>query len=172
MAKIYPDVHSFVGGLLTAKLEGRVDYSKYGVGCRVLENFIVTPTGGIYKRPGLRFVAKAKANGCRLVPFDFNGTESQSYILELGNGYIRFFTRGGQLMNGSTPLEISVPALIGVDLTKLRYVQSADVIYFAHPKMQPWRLERLSATSWAYQALSFITNTTSSSGTLPWAADN
>ena len=172
MAKIYPDVHSFVGGLLTAKLEGRVDYSKYGVGCRDLKNFIVTPTGGIYKRPGLRFVAKAKANGCRLVPFDFNGTESQSYVLEIGNGYIRFFTRGGQLLHGNAPLEIDVPALADVDLSKLRYVQSADVIYFAHPKMQPWRLERLSATSWAYQALSFITNTTSSSGALPWAADN
>ncbi|MDY0258507.1 MAG: hypothetical protein RBR41_02425 [Desulfovibrio sp.] len=167
--KIYPDVHSFVGGLLTAKLEGRVDYSKYGVGCRVLENFIVTPTGGIYKRPGLRFVSKAKANGCRLIPFDFNGTDSQSYVLEIGDGYIRFFTRGGQLMSGNAPMELAVGALNGVDVTKLRYVQSADVIYFAHPDMQPWRLERLSATSWAYQGLSFITNSTEP---LPFAAGN
>lgn len=169
MAKIYPDVHSFIGGLLSAKLEGRVDYSKYGVGCRVLENFIVTPTGGIYKRPGLRFVARAKANGCRLIPFDFNSTEKQSYVLEVGDGYIRFFTRGGQLMNGSVPLELAVPALSGVDVTKLRYVQSADTIYFAHPQMQPWRLERLGATSWAYQGLSFQTN---NKEPLPFGAGN
>lgn len=170
MAKIFPDVHSFVGGLLTAELEGRVDYSKYGVGCRVLENFIVTPTGGIYKRPGLRFVAKAKTKNVRLVPFDFNGTESQSYVLEIGSGYIRFFTRGGQLIDGNDdPIELTVSQLEGVDLSKLRYVQSADCIYFAHPKMQPWRLERLSATSWAYQGMSFIQN---ESEPLPWGTDN
>lgn len=163
MAKIYPDTLSFIGGLLTTRLEGRVDYAKYGVGCRVLENFVVTPTGGIYKRPGLRFVAKAKARDVRLIPFDFNGTESQSYVLEMSSGCIRFFTRGGQLVHADgehmgEPLELAVAALEGVDLTKLRYVQSADVIYFAHPQMQPWRLERLSATSWAYQAMSFIQN--------------
>jgi hypothetical protein len=158
MARMHPDVHSFVGGLLSPKLEGRVDYSKYGVGCRVLENFIATPTGGIYKRPGLRFVAKAKQNNVRLVPFDFNGSERQSYILEIGDGYIRFFTRGGQLVGGDgKPLELPVSALTGMDLTKLSYVQSADVIYFAHPQMQPWRLERLSATNWAYQGMSFRT---------------
>lgn len=157
MAIVYPDIHSFIGGLLTPKLEGRVDYAKYGVGCRVLKNFIVAPTGGIFRRPGFHFVAKAKMNNVRLIPFDFNGTESQSYVLELGDGYIRFFARGGQVVSGgSTPLELVVPQLVGMDLSKLNYVQSADVIYFAHTKMQPWRLERLSATSWAYQAMSFL----------------
>lgn len=165
--KIYPDIHSFIGGLLTPKLEGRVDYAKYGVGCRILENFIVTPTGGAYKRPGLHFVAKAKMNNVRLVPFDFNGTESQSYILEIGDGYIRFFSRQGQVVGSdNTPLELVVPQLVRIDLTLLNYVQSADVIYFAHPKMQPWRLERLSATSWAYQAMSFIDEDTEAQTTL------
>lgn len=167
MAKIYPDIHSFVGGLLTAKLEGRVDFAKYGVGCRTLKNFIVTPTGGIYKRPGLRFVAKAKSNNVRLIPFDFNGTEKQSYVLEVGNGYIRFYSRGGQVVSGSTPLELSVSDLSGKDLSKLSYVQSADMIYFAHPQMQPWRLERNSATSWTYQPLSFISNRKEP---LPWTS--
>ena len=87
MSKIYPTIHSFTGGLLSPKLEGRVDFAKYNVGCRVLENFIVTPTGGIYKRPGTRFVGKAKQRNVRLIPFDFNGTERQSYVLEVGDGY-------------------------------------------------------------------------------------
>ena len=165
--KIYPDVTSFIGGLLTPKLEGRIDYAKCGVGCRVLENFIVTPTGGIYKRPGFRFVAKAKTNNVRLVPFDFNGTESQSYVLEVGSGYIRFFSRSGQVVGSDDePLEIVIPQLLNVDLSLLNYVQSADVIYFAHPKMQPWRLERLSATGWAYQPMSFIDGDTEASAVL------
>jgi hypothetical protein len=156
MPKIYPEIHSFTGGMLSPRLEGRIDFAKYGIGCRVLENFIVTPTGGIYKRPGTRFVARAKQKGVRLVPFDFNGTERQSYVLEFGNGYVRFFTRGGQLMLDGAPFELPCPALAGIDLTDLQYVQSADVIYFAHPKMKPWRLERLANTSWAYQPLEFL----------------
>lgn len=168
--KIYPDIHSFIGGILTPKLEGRVDYNKYGVGCRVLNNFIVTPTGGIYKRPGLRFIAPAKTNNIRLIPFDFNSTESQSYVLEVGQGYIRFFTREGQAFNvGGTPLELAIPQLNGIDLSLLDYTQSADVIYFAHPKMQPWRLERLSALSWAYQPMQFLSGPEQ---ILPFAPDN
>ena len=169
--KIYPDVNSFIGGLLTPKLEGKVDYAKYGVGCRILENFIVTPTGGIYKRPGTHFVAKAKTNNVRLIPFDFNGTESQSYVLEIGSGYIRFFSRQGQVVNASNqPLELLIPQLTDMDLTRLNYTQSADVIYFAHPYMQPWRLERLSATSWAYQPMTFLQGTGAES--LPFSATN
>lgn len=170
MSRIYPDVRAFVGGILSRRMEGRVDFAKYGVGCRVLENMIVTPTGGAYKRPGFRFAARAKQNtGVRLVPFDFNGTESQSYVIELGNGYARFFTRGGQLMNGDAPFELPVPLLAGLDLSLLNYVQSADVIYFAHPQMRPFRLERHGALSWACQPLSFLTD---AAWPLPFAAGN
>ena len=159
MAKVRPCVLSFVGGLISPRLEGRVDLAKYGVGCRELTNAIVTPTGGVYKRPGTRFVARAKGPGVRLVPFDFNGTESQSYVLEVGSGYIRFFSRGGQVTGaGGAPLELAVPALAGLDLTRLRYVQSADCLYFAHPNLPPARLERLSATSWAWQPMRFLTS--------------
>jgi len=158
--KVYPDIHSFIGGLLTPKLEGRIDYSKYGVGCRVLENFIITPTGGAYKRPGLHHVAPAAQTVVRLIPFDFNSTEKQSYVLEIGSsgttGYIRFFTQHGQVVDANNnPIQLDIPALAGKDVSKLSYVQSADTVYFAHPQMYPWRLERYSATSWAYQRLAF-----------------
>ena len=114
MAKVRPAVLSFIGGLISPRLEGRVDLAKYGVGCRELVNAVVTPTGGVYKRPGTRFVARAKGRGVRLVPFDFNGTESQSYVLEVGSGYIRFFSRGGQVAGADgAPLELAVPALAG-----------------------------------------------------------
>ena len=154
MGKTHPVVLSFIGGIISPRLEGRVDLAKYGVGCRELTNAVVTPTGGVYKRPGTRFVARAKGNGVRLVPFDFNGTESQSYVLEVGSGYIRFFSRGGQVVDGKgAPLELAVPALEGLDLGRLRFVQSADCLYFAHPDLPPARLERLSATSWAWQPM-------------------
>ncbi|MDR2820961.1 MAG: hypothetical protein LBB60_10600 [Desulfovibrio sp.] len=173
MPKIFPDLHSFIGGLLSPTLEGRVDFAKYGVGLRICRNFIVPPTGGIYKRPGMRFVAHSKqSSGIRLVPFDFNGTEKQSYILELGNtGYVRFFSQNGQVVDGAgNPLELPCPLLNGLDLTKLNYVQSADVIYFAHPLMQTWKLERLSATSWAYQPMSFLQS--AAPDNLPWTEGN
>jgi hypothetical protein len=165
---IYPDVHAFVGGILSPRLEGRVDFNKYGMGCRELENMIATPTGGVYKRPGLRMVGKTKqATGVRLIPFDFNGTERQSYVIELGNGdgttdgtgYARFFTQNSQLYADGVPFELPVSAITGLDLSLLSYVQSADVIYFTHPLMQPSRLERHAALTWAWVPLEFMQNT-------------
>lgn len=166
------EVTSFISGLLSPKLEGRTDFPKYTNGCRVLENFIVTPTGGAYKRPGTHFVAKAKTNNVRLIPFDFNGSETQGYVLEIGQGYIRFFTKEGQAVVGDDqrPLELTVTQLAGKDLTLLNYVQSADVIYFAHPLMQTWRLERLGATNWAYQGMTFLSGT--GNELLPFGTNN
>ena len=56
-----------------------------------MENMTVFPQGGSERRYGSRFVCEVKnsANTTRLVPFEFN--IEQSYILEFGNLYIRFY---------------------------------------------------------------------------------
>lgn len=100
-----PIINAFTGGELSPHLDGRTDHEKYYTGCRRLENFIPRPHGSVCKRSGTRFIALAGAQGsaARLVSFDFNGTESQSYVIEMGDGFLRFFTGGGVVLKADAP---------------------------------------------------------------------
>lgn len=89
--KPYRLLNSFSGGKLGELLNPREDLSKYHSGCSVMENVFPLPQGGAQKRPGTVYVAESKNNTkIRLIPFEYS-TE-QSYIIELGNQYMRFFT--------------------------------------------------------------------------------
>jgi hypothetical protein len=48
------------GGEMSPLIDCRSDLEKYSSGCRKLENFIPRVYGSIERRPGLRFVHKAK----------------------------------------------------------------------------------------------------------------
>lgn len=97
MARVHPFQTNFTAGELTPKLAGQVDFKKYNNGVEVMENLTVFPQGGCQRRNGSRFVAEVKDSSTtvRLIPFEFSIT--QSYCLELGNNYIRFFKDNGQI---------------------------------------------------------------------------
>ena len=82
-------------------MEGRTDFAKYFNGASNIENFVVLPHGPITRRPGTYFVSEIKTSSAktRLIPFTFS-TE-QTYILEFGNLYIRFFKDDGQITEGN-----------------------------------------------------------------------
>ena len=98
MARVHPIQTNFTAGELTPKLAGQVDFKKYNNGVEILENMTVFPQGGASRRHGSRFVCEVKnsANATRLIPFEFNIT--QSYCLEFGDQYIRFFKDNGQIV--------------------------------------------------------------------------
>ncbi len=92
---------NFTAGELSPRLDGRTDLGKYFNGSKVLENMVVHPHGGASRRPGTKFVHEIKTSSAqtRLIPFEFSTT--QTYILELGNLYIRFFKDGGIITEGN-----------------------------------------------------------------------
>lgn len=89
---------TFNAGELSPLMDGRVDVAKYNNGARVVENFIPSVQGPAVRRPGFRYVAEVKTSSQQtwLAKFEFNNT--QSFILEFGNYYIRFFTNHGQVV--------------------------------------------------------------------------
>ena len=96
----YRVINSFNAGALSELLVAREDLSKYHSGCTVMENMLPIPQGGAQKRPGTVYVAESKNNTkIRLLPFEFS-TE-QSYVIELGNQYARFYTDGAQILGGA-----------------------------------------------------------------------
>ena len=92
---------SFAGGEISPEMFGRIDDAKYQTGASVMRNFIALPQGAAENRPGFAFVREVKdSNGAtRLIPFTYSTT--QTMVIELGGGYMRFHTQGATLTPGS-----------------------------------------------------------------------
>lgn len=155
MPRARPITTSFNGGELSPLLDGRVDQDKYFTGCKTLVNFIPTVQGPARRRGGTRHAGVVKDSAKRTWLADFVFSLGQSYVLEFGDLYVRFWTNRGQLLSGLTPYEIVSPYteadLITAEGTfALRTLQSGDVMWIVHAegKYPPYRLSRLGATNW------------------------
>ena len=166
---------SFVSGEFSPKMDGRTDFEKYSSGAKTLENFLVHPQGAATRRVGTQFIAEVKSSAAktRLIPFEFSTT--QTYILEFGNTYIRFFKDKGQILSGGSAYEISSPYLTA-ELFDIKFAQSADVMYITHPNHEVMKLSRTGHTSWTLAQVDFTdgpylaTNTTATTLTPAQAA--
>ena len=106
---------SFVSGEFSAKLDGRTDFEKYSSGCKTLENMLVHPQGAATRRVGTQFISEVKDSSAktRLIPIEYSTT--QTYMLEFGNLYIRFFKDKGQITEGNktiTGITAANPAVV------------------------------------------------------------
>lgn len=146
---------SFSAGEMAPSTSARVDLNRYFTGLRTCRNFMIMPEGGARNRSGYRFLAETKfsARVSRLIPFQFS-TE-QTYALEFGHLYIRFYTGGGQLLSGLAAYEVATPYQ-EQDLFELNFTQSADVLTIVHPSYPPAELKRLGATNWTISNISFM----------------
>src|SRR6056300_1628224 len=145
---------SFVSGEFSPKMDGRTDFEKYSSGAKTLENFLVHPQGAATRRVGTQFIAEVKSSAAktRLIPFEFSTT--QTYILEFGNNYIRFFKDKGQILSGGSAYEISTPYLTA-ELFDIKFAQSADVMYICHPSHPVQKLSRTGHTAWTLTDVDF-----------------
>ena len=154
MARVAVQLTNFTGGELSPRLDGRNDLQKYPTGCKTLENMIVFPHGSAARRSGSQFVAEVKDSSkeTRLVPFEFSTT--QTYMLEFGDQYIRFYKDNSQILSGGSAYEIASPYL-EAELFDIKYAQSADVMYLCHPNHPVKKLARTGHTSWTLTSVEF-----------------
>jgi hypothetical protein len=154
MARVAVQLTNFTGGELSPRLDGRNDLTKYASGCKTLENMIVYPHGSAARRPGTQFVAEVKdsTKKTRLIPFEFSTT--QTYMLEFGDQYIRFYKDNGVILSGGSPYEIVSPYL-EAELFEIKFAQSADVMYICHPNHAVRKLSRTGHTAWTLTEVNF-----------------
>lgn len=147
MARVAVELTNFTGGELSPRLDGRNDLTKYNSGCKTLENMIVYPHGSASRRSGTQFVAEVKdsTKKTRLISFEFSTI--QTYILEFGDQYIRFYKDNGVILSDGSPYEISSPYL-EAELFDIKFAQSADTMYICHPNHNPRKLTRTGHTNW------------------------
>lgn len=146
MGRATPIWQNFNSGELSPTLDSRTDNAKYMSGMSVCENFVPIIQGPLTRRPGSWFIEALKpGNISRNIRFSYS--IDTNYVLEFGDGYIRFWRDRALLLDGGLPYEIVSP-FTTADLFKLRYVQSADVIYFASGRIALQKLTRLADTNW------------------------
>lgn len=92
---------NFSGGELTPELHGNTGLEQYRKGAKTLKNCVVRKIGGFYNRSGTEFIAEVNdsAKTIKFIPFIFSDT--QTYVLEFGDQYMRVHKNGVQLKNAS-----------------------------------------------------------------------
>jgi hypothetical protein len=109
---------NFSKGEFAPELQGRIDVAMYQAGAARLRNVIIKKYGGVEKRPGTRIVAEVfdATKPVRLLPFQFS--IEQTYVLEMGQGYMRPAALGGMVIEDkltiqaatrTNPLQITAP---------------------------------------------------------------
>lgn len=161
MGRGVPEMLSFSGGEWSPLLYGRTDQERYSSANLEMSNFLPTLEGPAIRRGGTPFVAETKNNGVAwLSRFVFNN--AQSYILEWGTNYLRFYVNRGQLQFDGMPYEIVTPWHVS-ELTTLEgtfalnFEQANDVLYISHTNKayRPYTLSRLGATNWSLVPFQF-----------------
>lgn len=146
---------NFNGGELSPSLIGRVQEPRYKESLATCLNYLPVLQGWLDRRPGTYFVKEVKDSSkfTRIRRFKFSNT--QAYILEFGDKYVRIYTNHGQLLDGgNNPVEVVTPYATA-DLTQLNFEQSADVLYITCGAYPPAKLMRLGATTWQYRVIKF-----------------
>ena len=169
MARVHPIFANFTSGELSPLLYGRVDFDKYLSGVRQMENLTVHPHGPASRRAGTRFVAEVKDSTRRtyVIPFEFN-TE-QAYVIEFGHLYMRFYKDGGQIESSPGVPAEAAHIYTEDQLSEVKFIQSADTMYFFHVAVAPQKLVRTSHTAWTVKQVRFLPPATYESGFKPAA---
>lgn len=153
---------SFNAGEWAPSLNARVDLQKYHSGAALLRNFFVDYRGGATARAGTKYICTTKNTGTiRLITFQASFTIS--YILEFGDGYIRFVSNGAQVLSAGVPYEIVSP-YTAAELAALKFTQNVSNMVICHPNHPPYQLTLIAATNWTLTAITFGSTATTPTG--------
>lgn len=91
---------SFAKGEISPELWGHVDLQSYHVAASTLRNMFVSYKGGAFSRAGTRYAGTSMQTLVqpppRIINWAFNNT--QGYVLEFGDNYVRIYYRGGRVV--------------------------------------------------------------------------
>lgn len=89
---------SLNGGELSPEMYARVDLAKYASGAAAIRNFMVDYRGGVFTRPGTRYVQPVRFSNLPTHIIPFVVSDLTAYVIELGEHYARFYSGGGPIV--------------------------------------------------------------------------
>ena len=161
MAHVAPIYPNFARGEVSPLMFGRIDIEQYPTCLDKCRNVYIRPYGCATRLAGTEYVANAKNNGkARLLKFVFSATDS--YIIECGAGYFRFYQNGAPVMSNGSVYEV-VNDYYEDQLDSIQYVQLDDVIKLTclphnndNSTARPKELIRNASDNWTFRDVTFV----------------
>lgn len=151
--------YSFLGGLVSQKLDERVDMDKFGKWFKVADNMRFFSTGAMQNRTGFVKVANTKNNlpndNIRLLSFVFNNREA--FLLELGQGYMRVFKDGTPILDTDGSIKVWNTSITFPADEDLKYAQSGDIIFLTIPSKGIYEIKRKNTEGTDWEITGFDT---------------
>lgn len=154
MPMVAPAQTAMNTGELSPLMYGRVDFAKYKNAMGRCYNHVILTQGPVTRRPGTQFVAEVKDSAKAVRGFRFEFSTTQAYVLEIGDLYIRIYKDHGRVESGGSPVEITT-TYTEAEIWDLKFTQSADTLYIAHPAHAPAKLTRSSHILWTLSTMTF-----------------
>lgn len=124
MAHVAPIYPNFARGEVSPLMFGRIDIEQYPTCLDKCRNMFIRPYGCASRISGTEFITNAKNNGkARLLKFVFSANDS--YIIECGAGYFRFYRNGGAVLKTDATAWATATSY-----TKGAFVKENDIIYY------------------------------------------
>lgn len=161
MAHVAPIYPNFARGEVSPLMFGRIDIEQYPTCLDKCRNTYIRPYGCATRLSGTEFIANAKNNGkARLLKFVFSATDS--YIIECGAGYFRFYQDGRQVLNGNNEIYEIQNSYSEEQLSSIQYVQLDDIIKLVclpdsrgNSSAKPKELIRRASNDWVFRDVEF-----------------
>lgn len=157
MARVAPIYPTFARGEVSPLMFGRVDIEPYSACLDKCRNAWIRPFGMVSRIAGSEYITTAKGQA-RLLKFVFSAYDS--YMIECGAGYFRFFNDGGYIVNTDGSIyEITNP-FTEDQLASIQYVQLDDLIKIVYKDDEgnankPLELIRKAANDWELREVTF-----------------
>jgi|TARA_R110000787_G_scaffold11685_6_gene38334 hypothetical protein len=161
MSRVVRIQTNFASGEVDPLLRARIDLAQYYNALETATNVFILPQGGAKRRDGLKFSfqlpsSAAPQNGVRLIPFEFNNSDSYMFCVTHQRIYI---FRAGVLVtniNGTGNNFLAVTAITSAMLSELRHAQAADTMILTHEDLAPLKLVRGgSHSTWTVSTITF-----------------
>lgn len=107
MPKVSKIQNNFNAGEVAPTVYGRTDSERYDTALTTCLNYIPIVQGPLVRRAGTKYVGNVKdsTRPPALIPFNYSGL--QSYVLEFGDSYIRFYANDGQILTNTTVFKVA-----------------------------------------------------------------
>lgn len=139
----------FTTGEISPEVLARTELDKYQYALKQARNVYIRPYGAVYRRSGTVYHSACKYADKKAILVEFSYNVDLNYLLEIGEGYIRVHKNGEYL-----DIELATPYTES-DLPKLRFAQSADVMYITSGKYPVKTLSRYAEDDWRFTELEF-----------------
>lgn len=147
-------VIAFNAGEFSPDLETRADIEYFHKACTCLENFDISQTGGVRRRKGMRFFAKAISAESRLIPYIYSYADGSGFrfLVEVGRGRINVWSEDGVRVK---TFKSGVGITFDVDVANLRYKQVNALLFLTCQSNAPLVLESTSNGDWILKEFAF-----------------